>query len=261
MPDLDHILSRPRPRYSICTLVTEPSQYAEMLASFRAGGFIEPDCEFIAVDNTKGNRFDGYSGCNAFLSEASGERIILCHQDVMLLTDGRAALDERLTALAELDPTWGVCGNAGTTVAGKTAIRLSHPGSDDQKRGPFPAKVLGLDENFIVVRRMANLAVPHNLHGFHLYGTVLCLVAADLGLSSYVIDFHLRHNSLGNRDQSFFDTQRQLIEFRSGRQRTKIVGATSGTTVLAASLNLSLFWTFLFRAHAGRLVRKLFRQS
>src|SRR5262249_7681880 len=81
-----------RVRYSICTLVTRPDLYAEMIQSFRSYGFDEPDCEFLYLDNTRGNSFDAYSGNNMFLNVARGQFIILCHQDILLI-DGRANLD------------------------------------------------------------------------------------------------------------------------------------------------------------------------
>src|SRR5215831_4097358 len=86
-------------RYSICTIVTRPAEYAEMVNSFRSGGFREPDCEFLYLDNAQGNLFDAYSGNNLFMNVARGEFIILCHQDILLIEDGRAKLD---TAIANL---------------------------------------------------------------------------------------------------------------------------------------------------------------
>ena len=55
--------------------------------------------------------------------------------------------------------------------------------------GELPAKVHTVDENFIVVRRATNLSLSHDLDGFHLYGTDLCVIADILGGNCYVIDF------------------------------------------------------------------------
>lgn len=65
-----------------------------------------------------------------------------------------------------------------------------------------------LDENFLIVRRAANLAVSHDLAGF---GTVICLIAEVLGASCYVIDFHLRHKSAGVMDDAFHSVRERLI--------------------------------------------------
>src|SRR5215218_6752210 len=83
-------------RYSVCTIVTRPKEYSEMVASFRAKGFTAEDCEFLYLDNSEANRFDAFAGYNVFLTASKGENVILCHQDVLLLRDGRAELDAAL---------------------------------------------------------------------------------------------------------------------------------------------------------------------
>ena len=129
---------------------------------------------------------------------------MLCHQDVLLLGDNRDKLDRLLSELNQKDPFWGLCGNAGVRDDGVLALRVTDPHrTDGNMGGPFPARVSTLDENFIVVRRAANLAVSRDLKGFHMYGADLCLIADILGWSAYVIDFHLHHTSPGNGDASY----------------------------------------------------------
>lgn len=192
--------------YSICTLVTRPNEYETMRRSFVAGGFGGEDCEYLFIDNSRSNHFDAFRGYNRFLAEAKGKYIILCHQDIELIADGRAVLDQLLAELDKTDPDWGLCGNAGANASGDQEVRISDPYQDDTTRGgPFPAAVMSLDENFIVARRDANLALSHDLHGFHWHGSDICIVADVLGYKSYVIDFHLRHESKGNLDRSFHE--------------------------------------------------------
>ena len=74
----------------------------------------------------------------------------------------------------------------------------------------LPAKVVSLDENFIIMRREANLCLSRDIGGFHWYGSELCLIAAILGWNAYVIDFHLCHKSQGNPDVAFFDASRRF---------------------------------------------------
>ena len=114
-------------------------------------------------------------------------------------------LDRLLAELDKTDPDWGLCGKCGCKcLRGSKRSGISDPYQDDTTRGgPFPAAVMSLDENFIVARRDANLALSHDLHGFHWYGSDICIVADVLGYKSYVIDFHLRHESKGNLDRSF----------------------------------------------------------
>lgn len=194
--EIETITPKPHPKYSLCTLLTEKAQYIDALASFRAAGFVEPDCEFIYIDNTAANKYDAYAGVNQFLQKAQGDYIILCHQDLVLHADNRNKLDQLIDEITRLDKDWALLGNAGGTVPGQQAYHLTEFTGDDEHylhRGKFPAKAYSLDENFIIVRKSANLSVSHDLEGFHLYGTDLCLIARMLGYSAYVVDFHLWH--------------------------------------------------------------------
>ena len=199
----DERLEEQRLRYSICTLVTNWDEYREMIASFERRGFVGPDVEYLYLDNARGNRHEAYGGHNLFLAAARGDFIILCHQDVLLLADDRAALERQLAELDARDPHWGLCGNAGGVRPGALAVRISDPHGEDQRVGPLPVRVTSLDENFIVVRREANLALSRELAGYHLHGAELCLVADLLGYGAWVIDFHLRHKSGGTLDLPF----------------------------------------------------------
>jgi hypothetical protein len=219
-------------RFSICTLVTDHGEYAEMVRSFRAGGFDGADCEYLFLDNSQENAFDAFQGGNIFLGEAAGEFIILCHQDVMLLDDDRNALNARMSELDRLDPHWALCGNAGGTEVGDRVIRISDPHGADQAWGSFPARATALDENFIVVRRDANLSLSHDLSGFHLYGADLCILADVLGWSAWVIDFHLHHKSPGRADSSFYVSERALQEKYKRAFRSRSVTTTCTTFTL-----------------------------
>ena len=199
-----------RPRFSICTLVTRPSEYAEMVESFVSHGFTPADCEFLYVDNSESNRFDAYRGYNLFLVEARGDFVILCHQDILLLEDGRAELEQRLEELVAHDPRWALCGNAGGVSFARLALHISDRFGENQFFGHFPARVSALDEDFIVIRREANLAVSHDLSGFNFYGADLCIVADFLGRSAWVIDFHLRHKGLFTTSASFYRERRHV---------------------------------------------------
>jgi hypothetical protein len=199
---------QPRPRFSICTLVTRRGEYAEMVESFVSHGFTPADCEYLYIDNSESNRLDAFRGYNLFLSEARGDFIILCHQDILLLEDSRTELEQRLDELTAHDPEWALCGNAGGVAFTRLAIRISDPYGKNQFRGPFPARVTALDENFILIRREANLALSHDLSGFHFYGADLCIVADFLGRSAWVIDFHLFHKSAGKKGADFFSQRK-----------------------------------------------------
>jgi hypothetical protein len=183
-----------------------------MVNSFVDHGFVPTDCEYFFIDNRVGNEFDAYQGFNQFLLEARGRYVIICHQDVVLLEDDRSSLEDRLAELDSIDPTWAVCGNAGGIGPGKFAIRISDPWEENRDTRNFPARVSAVDENFIVIRRDANLALARDVSGFHLYGSALSIVADILGHTTWVIDFHLRHKSGGNIDREFFEIRKRAID-------------------------------------------------
>lgn len=199
-----------RPLFSICTLVTCQAEYAAMVESFVSHGFTSEQTEFLYLDNTGGNNWDAFLGIRRFLSRSLGTYVILCHQDIRLLVDDVSVLRERLAALNERDPDWALAGNAGATESGALAIRISDPHGEDQRAGSFPARVVSLDENFLILRRDALVSVSAGLRGFHLYGTDLCLQARCAGRSAWVIDFHLRHLSAGSVDVAFLEAKRAL---------------------------------------------------
>ncbi|MEQ1613967.1 MAG: hypothetical protein ABL904_14575 [Hyphomicrobiaceae bacterium] len=199
----DRVAVRPRKRFTIATLVNNRTHYDEMLASFEDGGFERSDCEYLFVDNTGSEQTCAFRGLDRLLAEATGDYVILCHQDVRIVDDGHHELETRLAQLDALDPMWAVAGNAGGVSPGKLAIRITDPHGANQKVGTLPAKVMSLDENFLVVKRQARLSFSRDLSGFHFYGADLCLVADVLGYTTYVIDFHLEHLSGGMKGASF----------------------------------------------------------
>ena len=199
-------------RYSICTLVSDRALYEEMRASFKAGGFVAPGCEYLFVDNTGTEQTCAYRGLNALLNAARGRHVILCHQDVRLLIDTCDTLTSRLAALDDHDPRWALAGNAGGVSPGTLAIRITDPHGADRRVGQFPARVMSLDENFIVVRRDARIGFSADLTGFHFYGADICLNADIMGYSAYVMDFHLAHLSGGTKNVAFDEME---ANFRS----------------------------------------------
>ena len=205
-----------------------------MQQTFAAAGFIPPDCEFLYLDNSAGNRFDAYAGSNLFLRAARGDYVILCHQDVRLLSDGRDRLDAVIAELDNLDPRWGLFGNAGGLRSGAVAIRISDPphGENATVGGPFPVVCQTLDENFIVVRAAANLALSGDLSGFHLYGTDICAIATLLGHTAYVVDFHLRHAGLGIMDDSFARLAAGLVGKYARAMRPAVLTTTCTRLVI-----------------------------
>lgn len=198
------------PTFSLCIMVTDWAEYDACIASLADHGFDAQRCEFIVVDNSAGNAADAYVAGNEFLQAAQGRWIVLCHHDILLLDHDIDTLGACLDELEALDPTWGICGNAGYAADGWPEVNVSSGGRAYISGGPYPARVVSVDENFMVVRRAANLALSRDLTGFHHYGPDLCIVADILGWSAYVIDFHLHHKSSGTVDDRYFASRDRI---------------------------------------------------
>ena len=243
-------------RYSICTLVTGRPEYAAMLSSFRSHGFNDSTCEYLYVDNSCANTMTAYDGLNRMIDAARGRYVILCHQDVRLIADGRADLDRRLAELEQRDSDWAVAGNAGGTGPGRLAMRISDPHGDNRKIGDLPARALSLDENFLVLKRAARIGLSHDLKGFHFYGADLCLAADIMGYTAYVIDFHLRHLSEGAISPSFYQARREFRTKWSRALRTRWMQTTCGIMLLTGSRAGQAFGTAIQR-HALRIALRM----
>lgn len=215
--EISSIPTQPCCRYSICTLVTSAAQYQAMQQSFHKAGFDSDECEFLYLDNSQSNRFDAFQAVNLFLQAATGDYIIICHQDIQLHDDRVEDLDRLINDITHTDPDWAVLGNAGGVRPGRLAIRITDPKGKNTSAGPFPARVDAIDENFMVVRRSANLSLSGDLSGYHFYGTDLCIIADILGYHCYVIDFHLHHiggesTRKGKAKNSFHTSYPQIRE-------------------------------------------------
>lgn len=244
------------PRYSVGTLVSNRAQYDQMLASFRAGGFADADCEYLFADNTGPLQTSAYMGLNALLNAARAPYVILCHQDVRLLNDGRQALDQRLADLSHRDENWALAGNAGGAGPGQLAIRISDPHGRDQRAGTLPARVASLDENFIVVRREARIGFSRDLEGFHFYGADICLHAAQMGYSAYVVDFHLEHLSPGKKGRDFAAAQ-DAFRAKWSRALTPRWVQTTCALVRLTGVPIAAAASRLLEMPVSKLVRRL----
>ncbi|MDO6764343.1 hypothetical protein [Agarivorans sp. 1_MG-2023] len=250
-------------QFSICTLVTDLNEYQGMLHSFSAAGFTQENSQFIYADNSVGNKFDAYQAIRKFITHANAEYLIICHQDVLLDFDNQEKLSTVLQELNELDPNWALCGNAGYVDFKQYAMRISDPHDDNINIGSFPKKVKSLDENFIVVKKNAALSISKDLSGFHLYGTDMCILANILGFNAYVIDFHLRHNSGGNINQSFDESKRLLLKKYHRALKTKYIRTTCTKLIITNSnylnqiLNRKIFYSLRKRIEFiyGKLTR------
>lgn len=229
--------------FSICTLVTKTDEYEIMLNTFKEKGFTNENSEFLFIDNSTSNNYDGYTGLNNFLSQSKGKYIIVCHQDIRLDFDGLDELNTCINEIEKIDSNWAVLGNAGgTNNFSKFHIRITDPHGSNKRTSEFPAIVDSLDENFLVVKNDLNIGLSRNLEGFHFYGTDICLQAKFRGYNAYVIDFHLTHLSKGKLDKNFEKCKNKLIKKYELAFKAKFI-QTSCTYIF---LSQSSFLNFLF---------------
>ena len=166
-----------------------------MKESFESAGFTN-DCEYLVADNCGGNRFDAYAAIRFFVQQAKGKYLVVVHQDVRCI-DSVQQLHDCLEQLNALDSKWAVCGNAGCMGYHEDLMHINIKGKIVTSRN-LPGKVTSLDENLLIINASTGVTVSSDLSGFHLYGTDICLIAAALGYSTYVIPFMVKHLSFGN---------------------------------------------------------------
>jgi hypothetical protein len=231
-------------QFSICTLVTNKAEYEEMVDSFLKAEFDQTSCEYLYIDNSTRNKHDAFSGLNRFLTIAKGKYIILCHQDILLSHDKRSKLEQCIDEVNQKCPDWALLGNAGGVSIRKNASKIVTADGKLHHEEILPAEVKSLDENFIVVRKDANLGLSHDLKGYHLYGTDLCLVAGVRGYKAYVIDFLLSHKSFGKPGEDFYHIRKSLIR----KYKKAFSGKFIQTTITRLFISGSSFKSSLYNS-------------
>jgi glycosyltransferase involved in cell wall biosynthesis len=139
---------------------------------------------------------------NRALEKATGQILIFVHQDVYLPPGWLQRLQWTIQQLESTDPDWGVLGVCGLTERGELCSWVYSSGLGAVVGKPFPAplRVRTLDEVLLVIRKASGLRFDERLHGFHMYGTDICLEAEKRGLRNYAVPCFLYHNSNGIRN-------------------------------------------------------------
>jgi hypothetical protein len=181
--------------FSICTIVNNMAEYYAMKKSFEKNGFTD-NCEYLIVDNCIENTKDAYAAINHFLQIATGQFVVMVHQDVRAI-DNASQLLTCIETLNSIDKNWAICGNAGGKGYHQFVYHITQP-NEVLTSNNLPQKVNSLDENLLVIKNGCGISASAALKGFHLYGTVLCIVANILSCTSYVIPFMVEHLSKGN---------------------------------------------------------------
>lgn len=225
--------------FTFGTLVTRLDEYHEMVQSAKQAGFDRDDVEFLYIDNSQTNKYDGFTGANRFIDIAKGKYLIYCHQDILFEFDRFEGLMTIISELDQFDPDWAIFGNAGKKESGRSVVRITDPGESDLSSGNFPEKVMTIDENFMVIKLSTNISCTNKVRGFHLYGTDLCYNAYQLGYTAYVVNFHLRHKSAGNPDASYKEVENQLLYRYSLRKKSVVIQSMCSRFFVSSSSALN----------------------
>ncbi len=247
--------------FSICTLVTRKQEYQEMQDSFLNKGFAPDICEYLFIDNSEKCTYDAYQGLNVFLQKAKGKYVILCHQDIILHDNNANDLLQLIAEVENKDKSWAILANAGGINLKWIATHITQNNGNFIKENHLPLRVKTVDENFIVVKKSANLALSNNLKGFHFYGTDICLIADVLGFSAYVIGFNITHKSNGKIDASFHESKKSIIAKYNRAFRSRFICTTFSRFYLSGcalkqKINNSLIMLFLVRQYYKFTTRK-----
>jgi hypothetical protein len=209
------------PRVSVVVCSIDAAKFARVTENYRSL-YGPGELELIGIHDAR-SLADGY---NRGIARASGERIVLSHDDIEILTpDFAARLDRHL---AEFD----LIGIAGTTrlVTGKwelagdpyafVLICAPVPGSGKYVtvlRGGGPLVVPGiqaLDGVFLAMRREVAVSIPFDealFDHFHLYDLDFSFRAYRAGYRLAVCrDIVLIHQSLGNFDATWEKYRRRF---------------------------------------------------
>jgi hypothetical protein len=180
------------PTFRIATFVNDEAQYEEMRTTFEIAGFTEPIAAYERLSDRETDPFEVITRTGA----GSDEYVLLAHQDVRCDLGATASdLERTLDELTRTDPHWAVAGNAG--MGDGFVGHLDDP-NGKWRTASLPAIVASLDENFLILRTARRPHASKDLHGFHLYGSDVCLHAQRDGSRCYVIDFLVTHLSAGN---------------------------------------------------------------
>jgi hypothetical protein len=247
--------------FSICTLVTNKEEYTEMVDSFLKAGFDQESCEYQYIDNSTRNKYDAFYGLNRFLSMARGKYIILSHQDILLSHDNRSKLEQCIEEVNLKFSDWALLGNAGGISIGRNASKIVSADGKINQEENLPAQVTSLDENFIVVKKEANLGLSHDLKGYHLYGTDLCITAGVLGYKAYVIDFLLTHKSFGKPGKDFYQLKKGLIKKYKKAFSDKFIQTTITRLFISGSSIKAILYNSKPVFKLVAIYQKLCRQS
>jgi glycosyltransferase involved in cell wall biosynthesis len=146
---------------------------------------------------------------NSAIDEAENEIIIFIHQDIYLPETWFSDLSRCLSYLEERQVNWGVLGCFGSRKdadGGLGRVYTTGLGLHGNKLNE-PEPVETLDEIILIIRKSSELRFDPSLPHFHLYGTDLCMLAKDSGMTNFAFQGFCIHNTnqLLSLPKEFYD--------------------------------------------------------
>lgn len=205
----------------------------------------------LFLDNSEGRYASAAEALNELGSRATGDFLMIVHQDVRI--DDTRFLEKAEASLRSLEP-FGVAGAAGCgpdSDRTKTAILCGTPPRRPGDAIDAPVEVQTVDECLFFIptevfrKQEFDAATCDN---WHLYAVDYCLALQEnLGLRCLVVPFEVYHRSAGVVNAAYFRSLRKVLIKHKKKQKkvftTVDVWATFWPTFIAFFYRLK-FWLY-----------------
>ena len=194
--------------FSVCSLCRDSKSKSNLFD--RIVSFFPVKTEFLLFDHSE-EQISCYEAIRLFMSQSRGDFILFIHDDLSFDGLHYSHLINEINRIIKLDPKAAVFGVAGISLMDHSSIGHFRDAAGEHVWGFHEDGLASsLDECFLVLRRDKGLALTTEFSGYHFYGTDLCISAKEKGLTSYVIDFPIIHNSTGRLDEKYFEARNQF---------------------------------------------------
>jgi len=192
---------------------------------------------------------------NDAIDKSINDLIVFCHQDMFFPSSWVAELQSAVQYLESSGRRWGVLGCSGVTQDRRWVGHVYSTGVGFIGSPSVPQEVQTLDEIVLVIRKSSGLRFDEALSHFHLYGSDICLQAAQKSMKSYAISAFCFHNTLQGYllPQEFYDG----CSYMRRKWRGSLPIQT--TCVRITRFNVPIYWKRLrevFERHIRRRANK-----
>lgn len=224
-------------KFSIISCISKPDVYDECVLRSVNARRKGHDVEFVPVLNMEG-LYSASLALNVGIDSSKSDILVICHQDVELLTDDWFGKVEGI--IDSIDDDWAIIGSAGISLdfgrddigpwGGAKEVETVAVGQvwDDDKNldePPYwdgikePTKCHCVDECLFILKKSTGLRFDPVFNGFHFYGVDICLQARAAGFGVYCADLPIIH--YGKYSASFTSDTRYWTYLRRLQEKWK----------------------------------------